>query len=238
MAFPAQSIDFERGSQEAATITDAAQTGLAFSDVLSFEAWVKLEDVATAGTQQQFFVKRNPTGNQRSYTWYWDKDTGAFQFAKSADGAAVQSVSVLWTPTTAVWYHIAVTKSGTSVKFYVNGAQQGTTQTISSSGIFDSTATVEVGAFSADTQWMDGRMVLLRAWSTERTQAELDANKCLILGATTGLQGEWTFDNVYTDNSGNGNTLTGVNTPTFGANIPSTCSGEITVELLTLLGVG
>lgn len=227
MAFPSQSIDFERDSSQLATISDASQTGLDFSDVLTFEAWVMLEDVSTGGTQQIFFSKRVAAANQRSYLWYWDLASTDLIFYSSNDGTAAHESRVDWTPTTATWYHLAVTKSGTSVKFYVNGTQQGTTQTHGNATIFNGSAPFEVGAFTNDTQWMDGRMVLARAWSTERTQSEIDTNKCVTLGATTGLQGEWTFDNVYTDNSGNGNTLTAVNSPTFAATIPATCASAI-----------
>lgn len=229
MSFPTQSIDFERGSQQEALITDASQTGLDFTDILTFEAWVKFEDISTAGTQQILFCKRLSTGSNRSYFFIWDKDTGSFVFYKSTDGTSgtASSVSVTWTPTTATWYHVAVTKNGTSVKFYVDGSQQGSTQTLPSAGIFNGAADFSLGGFPNDTQWMDGRMVLARAWSTERSSSDINNNKCSILGATAGLEGEWTLDNVYTDNSGNGNTLSGVNTPTFGADVPVACAPAV-----------
>lgn len=236
MAFPTQSIDFERGSSQEATILDASQTGLDFSDILTFECWVKPEDVSTAGTQLIFFCKRLSTGNQRSYFWIWDKDTGLLSFVSFTDGSTVGcSVGVTWAPTTATWYHLAVTKSGTSIKFYVNGVQQGATQTGSNGTIYNGSASFSLGGFPNDSQWMDGRMVLARAWNVVRTEAEIAANKCIILGATTNLQGEWTLDNVYTDNSGNGNTLTAVNAPTFSADVPIACASTDSPKFLTFM---
>jgi len=46
------------------------------------------------------------------------------------DGGSQQSLSVSWTPSpsTATWYHVAVTRSGDDVQFWVDGTQVGTTQ--------------------------------------------------------------------------------------------------------------
>ena len=221
MAFPTQSIDFEKGSTQYAAISNASQTGLSFTDIMTLEGWFKFE----SNTGTYLISKRAPTSNQRSYslstaittinldTFFNGLNTGC-------------SVSVAWTPSLATWYHIAVTKNGTSVKFYVNGVQQGTTQTGTNGTISTGTAAFEIATSSTDPGGeYDGRMVLVRAWNTERTQTEINNNKCLILGATGGLVGEWGFSGAYTDNSGNGNTLTGVNTPTFGSDVPNLCSG-------------
>jgi hypothetical protein len=67
----------------------------------------------------------------------------------------------------------------------------------------------------------DGKIGLLRMWSTTRTNAELQANACSLLGATTSLEGEWGFNDAYTDNSGSGNDLTGVNSPVFATDVPT-----------------
>lgn len=46
------------------------------------------------------------------------------------DGAAIQQVAVAWSPSINTWYACAVTRSGNSYRFFVNGTQQGTTQTL------------------------------------------------------------------------------------------------------------
>ena len=48
--------------------------------------------------------------------------------------------------TSGTWYHVAITRSGTSVKFYKNGSQIGTTQTLA-----DNFSAKNVGAFGAYT---------------------------------------------------------------------------------------
>lgn len=220
MAFPTQSVDFESSSGQYATIND---TGLLdITDACTMEAWVKIE--STTGSPY-FFTKRKGAGDQRSYSFQFTSSTLGSYFDNTGTGGAGKETSVSWSPSTGTWYHVAVTKSGTSIKYYVDGTQLGSTQSVSNSAVFNSTAPFQVASESADPgNEFDGRMVLARLWSVERTQAQIDANKCAVLGATTGLIGEWTFDNTYNDNSGNGLTLTAVNTPTFGADVPVVCA--------------
>lgn len=224
MAFPTQSIDFESSSSQYAQISNASQTGLNFADDFTLEGWVKFEST-TGGITYPLAFKRVGTGNQRQYGFFW-ADNALFQQAYTDGSTIAVNVNVSWTPSTGVWYHLANTKNGTSVKFYVNGVQQGTTQTGASANLFTTgTAPFELLSWhTGDNQYFDGRGVLWRAWSIERTQTEISDNMCTVLGATTGLEAEWTLDNTYADNSGNGNTLTPGNSPTFGADVPATCS--------------
>jgi hypothetical protein len=53
------------------------------------------------------------------------------------------------TATTGTWQHVAVTRSGTSMKLFVNGTQAGTTQTISTSYDIGTTSTT-VGSQGAN----------------------------------------------------------------------------------------
>lgn len=60
---------------------------------------------------------------------YWFVGGGSGLVVGIWDGAAIQSIFVSWTPASNTWYAIAVTKSGNSYRFFVNGTQQGATQT-------------------------------------------------------------------------------------------------------------
>lgn len=219
MAFPTQSIDLEASSNQYATVADTGVLDIA--NACTMEVWIKPE--TTPG--HYIMSKRKAAGNQRSFSMEYSGSSLSCFFDNTGAGGAGKSASVSWSPSTGTWYHVAVTKNGTNIKFYVDGVQQGTTQTISNSAVFNSTAPFQLGTESGDPgAEFDGRMVLARLWSVERTQSEIDTNKCTILGATTGLVGEWTLNNTYADNSGNGLTLTGVNTPTFGADVPTVCA--------------
>jgi len=60
--------------------------------------------------------------------------------------ATAAEVDVSWVKSVNTWYHIAVTRSGNNVRFFVNGIQQGTTQTVTAT-FFTSTANFEIGHF-------------------------------------------------------------------------------------------
>jgi len=144
MSFPTQSIDFERSSAQYAAINDTGLLDLA--DAMTFEVWINLESNPGA----YVMGKRVGTGNQRSYSFSVTGGTLEAFFDNTGSGGAGKTASVSWSPSTATYYHIAVTKSGTSVRFYVDGVQQGTTQSISNSAIFNSTAPFEIGSVSSE----------------------------------------------------------------------------------------
>lgn len=221
------SIDLERGSSQYASITDASQTGLDLTGDLTFEAWVNFEST-NAAQLRPIIGKRNSTGNQRSYLWYLS-GTNSLQLQTSSNGTSTNpDVVVSWTPALATWYHIAVTKSGTTVKFYVNGRQQGADQTLAASGIFDGTAPFEVGNFTdSGGDYFDGLLKDVRVFNDVRTATEIQSDAHTENVSDANLQGEWNFNNAYTDSSGNGNTLTGSGTPTFPTTIPWTATSQI-----------
>lgn len=232
MAFPSQSVDFEQGSSQYCSRADT--TSLSITSDITIEGWVNLESIG-GGQEFAIFNKWLGTGSQRSY-FFAISDVNTLRFLVSQDGATNDTYSVSWTPSTSTWYHVAVSwvASTSTAKFFVNGVQQGSDQTGTRTAIFDSSATAYVSAFEA-TAIGDGKVCLLRVWSAARTGAEISANMCSVLGSTTNLQAEWTFDGVYTDNSGNSNTLTAVNSPTFVSDTPSVCASKI--NRLLMMGV-
>ncbi len=222
------SLDLEVSSNQYAGITDGSQTGLDFSDAFTLSTWVKFESLQSTD-DDILIAKRNATGANRSYSFY-STGSGSENLALTwwQNGSSENDTeSVSWSPSTGTWYHVAVTKSGTSVKFYVNGAQQGSTQTGTYSGVYNSVADFRVGADQDDTaDDFDGLLDDVRVWSRELSSTEL-AN--LYSSPSTfdngsSLQGSWRFDNAYTDGSGNGNTLTGVNSPVFASDVAYTSS--------------
>lgn len=67
-----------------------------------------------------------------------------------------------WTPSTGQWYHVAVTRSGSSVRAFVDGTQIGTTQTNSSS--MDGSTELNIGRlnFSGGLQYINAYMDEIR----------------------------------------------------------------------------
>lgn len=162
--------DFERANSEYFSKTDASQTGLDFSDALTFAGWVNFE---TVDGEDHFIVKRLGTGNQRSYDF---RMSGASTLLIQTfhDGLnAGCNTGVTWSPSTATWYHVAVTKSGTTVKYYVNGAQQGTDQSCSNGTIYNGTARFVHGADADGGEYMDGLLDEWGVWSRALTASEI-----------------------------------------------------------------
>jgi hypothetical protein len=211
------SLDLEASSSQEATIADGAQTGLDFSGTITFEGWVKLES-----TGNRVIIGR--WGNivaSRAYRFLLTSTT--LQLSLSSDGSSVSSASVLFTAVAGTWYHVAVTwdPSTGDTKFYVDGSQQGLTQNIAIASIFNTAGPFRVGNDETSTAFMDGKIDELRVWSVVRSVTDINNNKSKqISGATAGLQGYWRFNNDYTDQTANGNTLTPAGGPVFSTDVP------------------
>ena len=224
------SLHLVGASTQMADITNAAQTGLGFTGNLTLEMWVKVNNAPTSGQSMGLMSKQDGPDNENSYYWYYGNSGGTllFGFHTSATGATNNAATITYTLTPGTWYQIAaVYTTAGSWTLYVNGVSQGTATGLDTN-IFNGTAYFVVGGYydPADSYFgaFDGQIFLARAWNTNLSGATILANECTNLGATTNLKGEWQFNNAYTDDSGNSNTLTGINSPTFTASIPAACA--------------
>lgn len=162
--------DIELASSQGFSITDAAQTGLDLSSTATFAGWVKFESLPA--DTKPFVAKRLGAGNQRSWLFYHTAGN-VLQLDVSSTGADGSSAGVSWTPSTATWYHVAMTKNGTSVRMYINGSQIGTTQTLSLSTMLNSTTAFELGRWTEAGVYIDGVMDEWGAWSRQLTSDEI-----------------------------------------------------------------
>jgi len=165
--------DLESDSFQYFSIADASQTGLDLSGDLSFSMWIKAESLS-ASTERPLISKRVGADNQRSYHFKLGSSGSGIGLLWYTDGSTIGgNLSVAWTPSTATWYHVAVTKSSTTAKFYIDGAQQGTDQTGSNATIFNGTAPFELGAFVDSPEYWDGIIDEVGVWSRALTDAEI-----------------------------------------------------------------
>jgi len=220
-------LDLELGSLQYAKITDASQTGLDLGTRFSLMGRVRYESLPGNSDRRGLIGKYESTGDQRSYFFNFFRDSsgnGSLEFASAPNGNATGIVTLreAWEPEAGVDYHIAVTVDtvANETKFYVNADQIGTTNTTSVPAPYNGTADVEIGALNGDAKG-DGKYKNVRIYSDIRTATEIaqDMNSNSITDAN--LEADWAFDNAYTDGSGNGNTLTAVNSPTFATDVPS-----------------
>lgn len=153
-------IDFESGSSNYMTAADS--TSLSITGNMSISLWIKFETVQFTALA----TKWTGSGNQRSFTWFYD--SGELKFQVSANGSTDTIDMVSWTPSTATWYHLVVTYTAAAgeVRFYVNGSQQGTTQTGANTSIFDSTSLFRVSLYDAgDGRYTDGVQDEMGVWA-------------------------------------------------------------------------
>lgn len=151
-------------------IADASQTGLDFSDTVSFAFWINFSSVIAGNNI--FIFKRGSVAGQRSYSWYYDGTN--LHFTWYIDGTNVGGDEVVaWSPSTAIWYHVAVTKSGTTVKFYVDGAQQGTDQSGTDGTVNNGNEPFEVGFWHVTSDGLDAIIDEMGAWNVTLSDTDI-----------------------------------------------------------------
>lgn len=235
-----QSADLERGSTQYFSASDSVS--LSPTNNFTFEIWAKFESLPPGAGDSYNFMSHWNTGD-KAFLWRLREDAGSYKFEAELtdDGSSGDLQGVTWVPSTGTWYHVAWTFASGTGKFYVNGAQQGSDVTFSKTTMYNSGAAFNVGSLQGANDTFDGRLSLGRVWSVVRTEAEIAGAMCTVFGtATTNMGAEWSLDNVLTDSSGNTNTLTNVNTVTFGADTPAVCAvvagGAFRRRMLTGIG--
>lgn len=215
------SLDLESGSSQYAAANDHAS--LDISGNLTIEAWVKFESFSS---NTMAIVGKYHTGSsQQAYLLFYDGVANQLYFGVSSTGSNVSFGNVAWTPTLGVWYHVALvyTTAGTA-DFYVDGVQQGAQQTGLRTSIFNSSEKLSIGALGVNagaSGFFDGKIDDVRLWSTNRSQAQIIANKNIeLVGNEANLNGYWKLNNDYTDATSSGNNLTASGSPVFSTDVP------------------
>lgn len=184
----------------------------------------------------EFSITSDGSGGYKPYVWL-------YQFRGTPPNFNPQIFTTTGTgPTTGSWHHLAFYAYGvfpytsSDVRFYIDGSYVETINN-SNSGSFDSSggaysqvnsAKFMAGAvFGEDTSiygcWDGGIDELILARVSSTTEADTFVSTYYQSCAVPQGNGNFLFNNNYLDSSGNGNTLTPVNSPTFSPNRPFTC---------------
>jgi hypothetical protein len=168
-----------------------AAAALNTGDTFSLEAWVKRG--TTGGTANQVIVSKQGTSWGLAFN-------STNKLTLLINGAAITSSSATVTDTT-TWHHVVATKSGTTVKLYLDGAD--VTGTVSKATAANSTLPLTIGSGGAS-GWLNGTLDEVAVYTTALTKDQVTNH--LLLGraacapgsgysqsiaGTTGLVGYW-----------------------------------------------
>lgn len=107
------------------------------------------------GVQTMIAQYDSSGANQRSWQIYWGSSNLNFLYSTNGTGS-IGPITFSWSPSSATWYHVAISRSGNNLRAFIDGTQIGTTQTLSST-LFNSTAVLTIGDNSGGgTQPWDG----------------------------------------------------------------------------------
>lgn len=140
------SMAFSARNTQRISTPDSADFTLGSGD-WTIEAWVNFGTVIpAAGNYPTIIGQRNSANVDHAFTLEWNGDTSELEMVATTDGtiATLQRFASSWVPSTSTWYHVAIARSGSSVRLFVDGTQIGTTKTFSGT-IWDSSALLSVG---------------------------------------------------------------------------------------------
>lgn len=184
--------DFEASSTQKMTAPDG--NSLNQADI-TVETWIKFESLPSSGSAMSIVEKKDTFG------FRLENDSGTYKLRAIESVGNGSGVAVPWTPSTNVWYHVSYTydSNTTTLKFYVNGTQQGSTVTSGYGPInYDSTGPLTIGAFPAtggDMYFFDGVMDDLRIWNVARTSTQINQDMNLELyGSLNTLSAYYPFE--------------------------------------------
>lgn len=193
---PVNALDFQGLSSNYVDVPDFP----AITPELTIEAWVKRQ-----GNSQGTIVGWGGSFEGENTRFYIDA-LGAI----SVEGLGGTIASTADTIPFDIWTHVALTKSGANLNFYINGQPAG--DAVLDIDIPESS--MHVGATDDTTSpfnFFTGQLDEVRIWSVERTPADLQANLYNTLtGQEASLEAYYKFDlpentreNLLPDHSGN-----------------------------------
>ncbi len=167
--------DFERGSSQFFSITDAAQTGLDITGDISFSVWVKFETIEASTIIAKFGDNGAP--GDAAYRLIAGDGGLHLSVTNSAGTTAYGSWPSLGL-STGTWYHLVATwKASTSkANLYINDAAQAEKTTTGVTDIRNTTNNFNLGIsnYPADANYMDGVLDEVGIWNRVLTQGDVN----------------------------------------------------------------
>jgi hypothetical protein len=94
------------------------------TSAFTIDFWVRFN--STSGTQAFYAARNNDAGTQKDFVGIY-KDATNLVFLAAQNAVNVANYSKNWSPSTGVWYHIAIVRNGTSLLMFIDGVEQAPT---------------------------------------------------------------------------------------------------------------
>lgn len=143
---------------------------------MTINMWINQESDPPSNDNMQLVSLSYATNTRRTYLFQIRNNAGTMElrFFHRNSSDLTDNVGVTWSHSLSTWYMITMTITGTTVKFFVNGVQQGTDQTLTQSRTYDANADFFVGTIdSSAVQFFDGKIDDLSIFNREVTATEL-----------------------------------------------------------------
>jgi hypothetical protein len=138
------------GSSSYLSIPDSADFDFGSGD-FTVDMWIKYASIPVPNGEM-LIGQTNVTGN-RSWKIVQYNDSGyGLSFLYSYDGSTQSIIHTPWVPSDTSWHHIAVIRNGADLKIYVDGTQVGTTASLGTNTIYNSSSVLQLGALENPAQ--------------------------------------------------------------------------------------
>lgn len=208
------------GTNKVATVPLVTQNTLGTGD-FTIECWVRM-DATQVTTGAIPFISNRLAGNAANAMMFCSYNQGK-QLLLQINGGNALSTQFSTIQGTGC-HHVAVTRKGAVVKFYVDGNPIPSQYNAQGSNV-SSTTNYTIGRDNTDGRTLNGDINEVRIWKTERTAAEISANYSISLPPATipTLVGYYMFkesaavllDQSVIANHGNLSTATRINASCF-----------------------
>ena len=123
----------------------------------TIEFWVYFTSLAADRALISKYGNSAETAGGLGYVLQWVQSSSVLRLVLGVGGGSDALYTWSWAPSTSTWYHVAVTRSGTSGRAFINGTQIGTTSTLSTSDVA-SPNVIQLGKTHTVAQYLLGYM--------------------------------------------------------------------------------